>query len=120
MVFFQAVQAIMNLDLAFFIDIAMNNLLWVFMFYAMIHFFMEGKKTVFWFVIWAFLLWAICDWETLTGFVFQSAPLLGLFYLSKFALLGVAEDIPSLKKYLVLVSTISAYFVIIVYTFFLQ
>jgi hypothetical protein len=120
MVFFQAIQAIYQLNIAFFIEVFMNNLLWVFMFYVMIHFLFEGKRTVYWFVLFSFTLWALLAWESLTGFVFSAASFLLLFYLSKFALLGFVEDIPSLKRHIVLISSIAGYSVVVFYTFFLQ
>ena len=120
MVFFEAVSALAQLNLSFFIDLVTNNLLWVFAFYAMIHFFFEGKKTIYFFVLWGFLLWAILDWENITGMAFSGASFLLLYYTSKIAILRTAEHIPALKKYLVVLSSIQAYGLIFIFTFFLK
>mgnify|MGYP001612713284 CR=1 FL=1 len=120
MAFFNALQAFVNLDVVFFVNIIMQNLFWVFAFYIMVHIFFEGKNTVYWFVFWSLVLWAILDWQDLTGFVFTAGAFLFLYYLSKIALLAFAESVPSLKRYLVVLSTISAYILIVVYAFFLK
>ncbi len=120
MPFFEAMQALFALDLGFFIDVFMNNLIWVFAFYVMIYIFFEGKNTIYWFIFWTFLVWAILDWQDLTGIVFTAGAFLFLYYLSKIALLGFAESVPALKKYLVVISTVSAYSLMLIYTFFMK
>src|SRR3989338_6787350 len=49
MVFWQAIHAIAGLDIGFFIDLVLNNILFVFLFYVMIHIFFGGKKTLYFF-----------------------------------------------------------------------
>ncbi len=117
MVFFEAVQAAANLDLGFFIDMVLSNIAWVFVFYAMIYIFFHGKKTFYFFVLWGFLLWAIMDWQNITGMAFSGAGFLLLYYVSKLGLLGFVESVPSLRKYIVVASSLSAYALIWLYTF---
>ena len=119
MVFFEAVQALASLDLSFFVDLVLNNIFWVFAFYVMIYIFFEGKKTVHFFLLWGFLLWAILDWEYLTGMAFSGSMFLLVYYISKLSLLGFAESTPGLKKYLVVISTLQAYSIIWLYSFFI-
>lgn len=120
MVFFEALQALLNIDIQFFIDITLNNLVWVAIFYALIHYFFDGKKVWYWFLFWSVLLWAILDWEKLTGYVFTGAAFLLLYYITKISLLALAENSPGLRKYLVVISTIQAYSLIIIFTFFMK
>ena len=120
MAFFEAMQAIFALDLGFFIDVFMNNLFWVFAFAVMLHYFFDGKNLVYWFVFWSFLVWAILDWQDLTGIVFTAGGFPFLYYLSKLALLGFAESVPGLRKYMVVISTVTAYTLMLLYTFFLK
>ncbi len=82
MVFFQAVQAAANLDLGFFVDMVLSNIIWVFAFYLMIYFFFNGKKTLYFFVLWGLLLWAILDWKHLTGMAFSGSMFLLVYYLT--------------------------------------
>src|SRR3989344_6971513 len=118
MVFFQAIQAIGNLDIGFFIDVILGNIFFVFALYAMIHIFFNGKKTIYFFVLFAFLLWAIIDWEGITGMGISGAGFLLFYYASKLALLGFVETVPALRKYIIVASTVSAYLLIWAYVFF--
>ena len=120
MAFFEVMQALFALDIGFFVGMIIHNLFWLFAFYALIYFFFEGKNTIYWFVLWSFLLWAILDWENLTGFVFTAGVFLMLYYLSKLAFLRFSESIPQLKDHLVLLSSIQAYSLIVIYTFLLK
>ena len=117
MVFFEAVHALLSLDFGFFIDVVMNNLLWVAIFAAMIHFFFDGKRLVYWFTLWGIDLWAIISWEQFTGMAFSGASFLMVYYISKLAVLSIAENTPSLKKYMVVISTVQAYTMIILFSF---
>lgn len=96
MVFFQAVQALFALDMGFFIGIFMNNL------------------------VWAVELWIILDWEHLSGYVFTGSSFLLLYYITKIALLSIAENSPGLKRYMIAISAIQAYVLIIFFTFFMK
>ncbi len=120
MVIFEAINAIFSLDITFFINIFMNNLLWIFVFYAMIYFFFDGKQTIKYFVVWSFLIWAIITWEELSGMAFSVASFLMIYYLSKLTLIKFIEDSPVFKKYIVLISTIQAYAMIIFFNYFMR
>jgi len=116
MVFFEAVHALINLDFGFFIDITMNNLIWVFMFAALINYFFEKNK-VFWFLLWCVEIWVIIDWANFTGMQFTDSNFIALYYITKIALLAIIESIQSLKKYLVLFSTLQGYTAVFLFTF---
>lgn len=98
----------------------MGNLLWVFIFYALVYFFLDGKQTIKYFIIWGFLIWAIIAWEELSGMAFSVASFLLLFYLSKLTLLKFVEDSPVFKKYIIAISTIQAYVMIIFFNYFMR
>ena len=120
MVIFQAINAIFSLDINFFINIFMNNLLWVFVFYALIHYFMEGRRVIYFFLVFSFLLWSFVDFEILTGLAWNAAGFLLIYYLTKIALLTLAEDIPSLKNKLLWISEVQFVFLLFAYIFFLK
>lgn len=67
MVFFEAMQALFALDLGFFIDIFMNNLVWVAVFGALIYFFFDGKRVLYWFLFWNPLVFMISSGRPMTG-----------------------------------------------------
>src|SRR3989344_3857397 len=118
MVFFKAIQAIGNLDIGFFIGVILGNIFFVFALYAMIHIFFNGKKTIYFFVLFAFTLWALIDLETLTGIGITGTLFLLFYYVSKLALLGFVESVPALKKYMIVVSSVSAYLLAWFFVFF--
>lgn len=120
MAFIEALHALLNFDLAFFVDIFLNNLFWLFAFYVMVQIFFEGKNTLQWFLIWIIEIWIILDWEHLTGFVFTAGGFLVIYYITKIAFLAYAENIPALKKHLVLLSAVHAYSLIFFYTFLIK
>ena len=67
LLFFGAVNALINLNLQFFIDITMNNLLWVVFGYAFVTAFVSEKHTLFYFFLFWPYLWLFLDFITLTG-----------------------------------------------------
>ena len=118
--FFEAVQALFSLDLLFFIEIFMENLLWVFMFIALMYFFFDGKRTIYFSFLFVLVMWAWADLEPLTGLVWTSAFFLLFYYLSKIALIGFTESSPSLKKYTIIISTLQFYILFLIFNFFLK
>ncbi|HLC79596.1 MAG TPA: hypothetical protein VJG83_04170 [archaeon] len=77
MVFFEAIQALFALDFGFFVDVVMNNLIWVFGFYVFIYIFFKGKNTLVFFLIFGVYLWAFLEFSVLTGLYLGA---LGFFY----------------------------------------
>ena len=120
MVFFEALQALFELNLGFFVDIAMNNLLWIFIFYALIHYFLEGKRTLYFFLVFAMVIWTFIDFEILTGIAWQAAGFLLIYYVTKLAVLAWAENSPNLKNKLLWVSEVQFMLLLFVYTFFIK
>ena len=119
MVFFEALQALANLDTGFFVDIVMDNIIWFFAFYAVVHYFFDGKKSIVLFVYFSFLIWAFLDFGDITGLAFISASFLLINYISKLAALAWAENSPVLRHNLVIVSEVLFFSLLITYTFFL-
>ncbi len=120
MAFFEVIQALFHLDGSFFIDIFMNNLLWFFIFYSAIYYFFGGKNTLFYTIVLTLNIFAFLDLETTSGIAITSAGFLILFYLTKLALMLFTENSKSMQKYIVIISTISGYTVLILYNFFLS
>lgn len=119
MVFFEALQALLSLDFTFFIDIFLDNWFLFFGFYALIHFFLEKKNTLFYTIILTIILWAFVDIEHLTGLALISSGFLVIYYVTKIALLAFAEDSPSLKRYMLVLSTLQFYVAFFIYNFVL-
>jgi len=120
MVFLEAVQALLNLDFVFFINIVSTNLLWVFLWFAVVFFLFEGKKTIYFFVFFSVLMWVFFDFATLTGLTFVTATFLLLNYLSKISVIAWAENTPSLKNNIVAIGEFVFFSLLLFYTFFLS
>ncbi|MCR4368443.1 MAG: hypothetical protein NUV67_00890, partial [archaeon] len=104
----------------FFIDIVMNNLLWVFVFYALIHYFLDGKRTIYFFLTLVVLIWAFIDFDSLTGLTWKAAGFLLIYYMSKLAVLAWAENSPRLRNKLLIVSEVQFLALLLIYTFFIR
>ncbi|HLC93299.1 MAG TPA: hypothetical protein VJH23_06355 [archaeon] len=67
MVFFEAITAALNLDAGFFIRIAMNNLLWVFIFATVNQVLFKGKDLFRNTALFSLYIWAFRDFLPLWG-----------------------------------------------------
>jgi hypothetical protein len=119
MVFFEVVHALINLDLAFFVDITMNNILWVFIFVVLVNYFFKKNK-LFWLLFFPVEIWVVTDFGKLTGMAFSDFNFMIINYIIKFALLIIVVNIQSLKKYTILFSILQGYSVIFLFTFLLK
>jgi len=102
--FFEALTHFLALDFGWFLAAFMDNLMWFFIFFALIYFFWEGKHTLKIFLVFIALVWAYIDMENITGWSWSVANFLLLYYLTKLAVISIAENNRALKKVLPLVS----------------
>ncbi len=117
MVVFDALAAAINIDMGFFTGIAMGNLLWLAIFYALVHIFFDGKNVLYWFALFTFTLWSVLDFERFTGLAFSGAAFLLVYYISKISLIAFVETTPSLKKFALVFSTLHYYALALFFTF---
>ncbi|MEK6957611.1 MAG: hypothetical protein AABW99_01355 [archaeon] len=120
MVFVEAVQALFSLDLGFFIDIVMNNLLWVFLLYALVHYFFDGKHILHYFLLLSLMMWAWADLEKITGLAWTAASFLLIYYITKLAVIAWAENSPGLKNKIVVISELQFLLLLFIFTFFIK
>ncbi len=116
--FFEFLSHLVALDIPWLISLVMNNLFWVFAFIALMYFFTEGKKTLLGFLVITFVMWIWVDWETVSGMALFVGSFLALYYISKIALLAIAENSPSLQKKLFWVSEVQAITAIVLFYLF--
>src|SRR3989344_9042644 len=118
MVFFQAVNALFSLDLGFFIDVAMSNIIWTFLFFASAYFFVSEKRSIYGFVLLSVYLWVFLVFLDVTGFRgFAYSPVV-FFVVFSFLYIFV-DGIPALKKNLTHIHLIVIYGLLVYLTFFL-
>ena len=115
MVFFEVLNAAIALDFGFFIEFFLANLFWFFTLYALIYFFVEGKKAFKCFVILVLNLWVLSDWTALSGGVFIVGGLLLVNYITKLSTLKIAEHNKYLKPRMILVNEFFAWGVFILF-----
>ncbi|MBI2597797.1 MAG: hypothetical protein HYW50_01225 [Candidatus Diapherotrites archaeon] len=118
--FFEALTHAMALDFGFFIGLVLNNLFWVFGFYAIMFYFFNGKKTLYFTIFFALIVWAYSDMQAITNIVWTSASFLLFYYISKLALLKIAETIPRISKYMVVLSTAQGLLLFLVFNFLIK
>lgn len=99
MVFFEAVSALASLDVQFFIDVTLANIVWVPLMYAIIVFLYDDKRTLYYFLILTAFLWIFLDFIALTGLGWA---LIGgaIWIVLRIIVFEWAETTPLLKKYL--------------------
>jgi len=104
----------MSLNLGWFVELILGNLFFVFGFLAMMYYFFEGKKLIKTTIVITLVLYAVTDFEKVTGFVIIVPAFLAIHYIAKLAVLGFAETIPALKRWMMVVNNlelIAAFFI---------
>lgn len=120
MVFLDALQALFALDIGFFIDVLMGNILWAFLFYAIMYIYTDGKHTLYFFLLFTAVMWAYIDFEKITGIVWSAASFILIYYVTKLAVIAIAEKTPALKSRLFLVSEVQFLSLMLAFTFFMK
>ncbi len=117
MVFFESVNALLNLDPQYIIDVTMGNLYWLVMFYAIIVILYDDKRTIYYFLIFTVYLWAFLDFVGITGLGWG---LIGgaIWIVLRIIVFESAENTPLLKKYLFQAWAIVAFGILLYVAFF--
>lgn len=90
MVFFESLQALLSLDLQFFIDLGLSQIFWSFAFFATIYYFFNGKYVLYYFTIFVFYLWIFLDIGAISGLGLGSVGL-GLWLIFRIFIEGLAK-----------------------------
>ena len=108
------------LDVEWLVGLVMNNLLFLFMFVALIFIFYQGKKVLRGVIIMSLLAWAWIDLENIGGIVLFVGGFMLLYYITKLALLGFIENNPNMGTKLVLISEIQFIALVLFYNLFMR
>lgn len=117
MVFFESVNALLNLDPQYIIDVIMGNLVWIPMFYAIIVMLYDDKRTLYYFLILGIFLWAFLDFVGLTGLGWGIIGG-GMWIVLRIIVFESAKTTPILKKYLYQAWTIVSFGILLYVAFF--
>ncbi|MFH1586816.1 MAG: hypothetical protein ABID38_03100 [Candidatus Diapherotrites archaeon] len=96
----------MNLNLGWFVELILGNLFFSFGFLAMMYYFFEGKKLLRTTALITLILFAVPDFEKVTGFVIIVPAFLAIHYIAKLAVLKFAETVPGLEKWMMVVNNL--------------
>lgn len=117
MVIFEAIQALFALNIQFFIDIFMGNLLWVLPLYMLVFILFNGKRTLYFFVLISVYIWVFLAFLSLTHFaVWTTDPF--LFYLLEFVLTMVVFQKVKSGYHQGLITIFTVYTLFLYFTFF--
>lgn len=105
--FFVFINHLLGFDLLWLLDFVLSNLIWVAVLSVLVHILFNGEKFFPALTFMTFALWLWNDFEALSGIGFAGAQVLAVYYVSKISLLSIVENTPSLKRHLVVISTIS-------------
>ena len=108
---------LLSLDINWIVTFLLGNLLAIFLLFAVIFIFLEGKKPVYAFLVLAFLIMVWQDFEHYTGAVVFAGSLLAIYYITKLVVLTFAETTPWLKDKLIILEELQFLTVFIIYNF---
>ncbi len=101
--FIEILYAVVNLDAGFIIDLVMQNLLWIAIFYAAGYIFSEGKAPLTRGIVLFALVATTLDIFHITGFSIYTASGLALLYFLRMPVLIYFEKTKGLSQYFALV-----------------
>lgn len=110
---------LLSLDLQWFIELAMDNIFWVFLFVLIAFVYNEFKWNAKTFFIVIFWFWISIPFIGSLGWIYLVGGFFFLNYVSRITLLTFTETIPSLKGRLPIIMLIQFFTVLIIYNLFL-
>jgi len=105
--FFSFFSKLLALDFAWILEFIISNLLWLFIFAVVVFVLFDGKNFFAAFVFLIFAIWLWGDFGALTGVGFIGAKVIAIYYISKIAILTIVESNKTLKKHLIVISTVT-------------
>ena len=120
--FFDFLNAMLSLDFAWFVWLVQANVFFIFAFTAICFFFWNGetKKTIVGLFLLSVVAWTWVDFEMISGWVLFVGGFLAVYYITKVAVMTFAEDVPSLRNKLVIVSEVQFLVLVIIYNLFMR
>src|SRR3989344_1613888 len=118
----EALYQALNLNIGWFIELALDNLLWVFIFFATANILDDSKTlvgSIMLFLFFVFDFFAELGFSQASGWVFLGAGFLAIVYLSRIAISIWVEYTPSLKRHMLKILAAHWLAVYIIYNLFL-
>jgi len=114
---FQTLLALAELNLAFFVDLILGNLFWLFAIYSIVHFFVGNRRSIWAFIVLTLDCWIISTWASMAGAVLFVGGFFLLNYISKLAVLRLSEGNKFLEPKLIWINETQAWTVFILFNF---
>lgn len=118
--FFEMIARLLAFDSGWYASAIMANLVWIFMAFVLMHMFLGGKRVIWGVILFFFVAHAWAAAEQLYGVVIFAAGFLGIYYMTKLAVIQLAESIPKLGRWTILISSLWFFVLMIVYNIFLK
>jgi hypothetical protein len=106
MIFIEFMARLFTFDIGWLLEFVFSNLFWLFAFALLVHILFNGKHMLLGIVLIAFDIWLWDVWGSISGLSFFGATTLVIYYISKIAVLKLAETIPQLRDKFVVISTL--------------
>jgi len=110
---------VLRLDFGWIIDTAIQNLLMILMLLAVFYIFLEGKNFLYASLIIFITLFAFLDFESVLGIEIFVGKFLLIYYVTKLAVLAIAESNEFLKKRLIFVNELQFFGAFVILQLFL-
>ena len=110
---------LLSFDLSWIALLVLNNLHWVFALAAAAYIFFDYKKMLVPFILVVGMCWAAVDFSSVTGWAWTLPVFLGIFYISRIAVLIFCQEIKSLKNILPVVNIVHFFTVYILFNLFI-
>lgn len=120
--FFEFLNAAISLDVNWLAGLLFNNFHYLFAFAAICFFFWgpSTKKVAISVFLFCLVAWTWVDFELMSGWILFGGAFLSIYYITKFAILTFAEEVPALRNNMVVISEAQAIGLIIIYNLFLR
>ncbi|MBU2100191.1 hypothetical protein KKG83_06875 [Candidatus Micrarchaeota archaeon] len=116
---FEFIGHLLSLDLQWFVELAMNNLLWLFIFIAAAFVYNNMKWSAKHFFVGFFYLWLLIYFVPMLGWIYLVGGFLFLNYVSRIVVLTFFGNIPALKDSYPAIMVIQFFAVLVYYNLFL-
>ena len=114
----EIIANLLDLNIGYFIGIAMNGIFWIFAFAAAAHYFGNGKKWVANFMVITGLLLSFTDLLKAHNLIFYTAPALLVLYFARMSVLTALEG-SGLGRHIPLAYSVLTYTILLFYNFFM-
>jgi len=102
----ESLAHLFSFDFAWFVSLALDNILMAFMLFVVFFVFLEGQNTLKGCFVIFVAFFAFLDFEKVLGVTFFTGSFMLVYYISKLSILSLVEGSSSLKKHMIFINEI--------------